>query len=130
MSPYFIPATYFSLDFFICPCFSFSSSSRLIYLSLVASYHQIRLRVESEFAEMESTLKKRILFLEQYKSAMGSRLGHLQVQFHLVVIVSTMLRMGVCPRVCASMYVCIHVKVRLGMSRWMGSKLPSCILYV
>jgi hypothetical protein len=27
---------------------------------------------------MESTLKKRLLYLEQYKAAMSSRLGHLQ----------------------------------------------------
>ncbi len=39
---------------------------------------QNRLRLENDFVEMESTLKKRILFLEQYKAAMSARLGHLQ----------------------------------------------------
>jgi hypothetical protein len=39
---------------------------------------EIRKRLERDFVEMESTLKKRLLYLEQYKAAMSSRLGHLQ----------------------------------------------------
>ena len=38
-----------------------------------------------DFAEMEATLKRRILFLEQYKGAVGSRLGRLQGKLDLSV---------------------------------------------
>lgn len=34
--------------------------------------------LEGDFVEMESSLKKRILYLEQYKLAAGARIGHLQ----------------------------------------------------
>ena len=44
----------------------------------LAVEQETRLRLESDFVEMESTLKKRILYLEQYKAAISSRLGHLQ----------------------------------------------------
>lgn len=44
----------------------------------LASEQQTRERLEDNFVEMESLLKKRILYLEQYKLAAGSRLGHLQ----------------------------------------------------
>lgn len=37
-----------------------------------------RQQLEHDFVEMESSLKKRILYLEQYKLAAGSRIGHLQ----------------------------------------------------
>lgn len=39
---------------------------------------QMRKRLEIDFAEMEATLKKRILFLEQYKSTASSRIAYLQ----------------------------------------------------
>lgn len=39
---------------------------------------QIRQRLEADFVEMETVLKKRILSLEQFKAAVGSRLGKLQ----------------------------------------------------
>jgi chromosome segregation ATPase len=37
-----------------------------------------RQHLESDFVEMETSLKKRILYLEQYKLAAGARIGHLQ----------------------------------------------------
>ena len=39
---------------------------------------QMRKRLEIDFAELEATLKKRILFLEQYKSTASSRIAYLQ----------------------------------------------------
>ena len=39
-----------------------------------------RLSLETDFVEMEASLKRRILYLEQYKLAAGSRIGHLQVK--------------------------------------------------
>jgi hypothetical protein len=39
---------------------------------------QTRQRLESDFVEMETALKKRILSLEQFKAVVGSRLGKLQ----------------------------------------------------
>jgi hypothetical protein len=37
-----------------------------------------RQQLENDFVEMESALKKRVLYLEQYKLAAGARIGHLQ----------------------------------------------------
>jgi len=37
-----------------------------------------RAALEADFIEMESALKKRILYLEQYKLAAAARIGHLQ----------------------------------------------------
>lgn len=39
---------------------------------------EMRKNLEKDFVDMEASLKKRILFLEQYKAAVSSRLGHLQ----------------------------------------------------
>jgi len=39
---------------------------------------QLRKRLEIDFSEMEATLKKRILFLEQYKMTTSSRIAYLQ----------------------------------------------------
>lgn len=44
-----------------------------------------RLRLENDFVEMEGALKKRILYLEQYKLAAGSRIGHLQAKVDCAV---------------------------------------------
>jgi outer membrane murein-binding lipoprotein Lpp len=44
----------------------------------LALEQETRKRLEKDFVEMESILKKRILYLEQYKAAMSSRLGQLQ----------------------------------------------------
>jgi hypothetical protein len=40
--------------------------------------HKDNQTLEADFAEMETTLKMRILYLEQYKAASSSRLGYLQ----------------------------------------------------
>jgi chromosome segregation ATPase len=37
-----------------------------------------RQQLQTDFAEMETALKKRVLYLEQYKLAAGARIGHLQ----------------------------------------------------
>lgn len=44
----------------------------------LANEQQTRERIEANFVEMESLLKKRILYLEHYKLSAGSRLGYLQ----------------------------------------------------
>ena len=44
-----------------------------------------RENLEVDIAEMETTLKKRILFLEQYKLAVGAKLGRLQGRLDLSV---------------------------------------------
>jgi len=44
----------------------------------LANEQQTRERLEANFVEMESLLKKRILYLEQYKLSASSRLGYLQ----------------------------------------------------
>lgn len=44
-----------------------------------------RQTAERDFAEMESVLKKRILYLEQYKAAVGGKMGRLQGRLDLSV---------------------------------------------
>ena len=44
-----------------------------------------RQTIERSFVEMESVLKKRILYLEQYKAAVGNKMGHLQGRLDLSV---------------------------------------------
>lgn len=64
-----------------------------------------RQTLERSFVEMESVLKKRILYLEQYKAAVGNKMGHLQGRLDLSVpqedyLVRTCVRTYVCPYDC------------------------------
>ena len=55
------------------------------YTSLAEQLHleqQVKVQLEFDFADMESTLKKRILYLEQYKSAVSNRLALLQARLN------------------------------------------------
>jgi hypothetical protein len=38
----------------------------------------LRQSAENDFVEMESVLKRRVLYLEQYKAAVGGKMGRLQ----------------------------------------------------
>ena len=44
-----------------------------------------RQSAESDFVEMECVLKKRVLYLEQYKAAVGGKMGRLQGRLDLSV---------------------------------------------
>ena len=56
-------------------------SRKFIALSEQMTEEQnLRARVEADFVEMEGTLKRRILFLEQYKSIAAPRLARLETE--------------------------------------------------
>lgn len=45
----------------------------------------LRQSAENDFVEMECVLKKRVLYLEQYKAAVGGKMGRLQGRLDLSV---------------------------------------------
>ena len=74
-----------------------------------------RARIESNFVEMEALLKKRVLYLEQYKLSAGARLAFLQARIDgSVPQVSVCVCVHVC--ICIYVYVCLYVCIYVYVS--------------